>query len=860
MLNVHIILIFAVLITSLVSSYGVGRLVWTQLAGPEAGRKFTDVGWAGGLLLGSLLTLLVYRITIHAVLPAAPDRAAAIAGDEVLNGVLPFALISTFVGTQLVMGVNVMLRSHYRANIQQQLNRQGQSTQITLVSNLSLGWSVLAMPLWIIWFWRFIRAPIYLWAYRLHGRTGSGLSIPPDLTHFWIGIVYGGAAVGLVCGLLWQRSSNGSSLRLRRALWVAAAGSTLWLSLFILFGFLIPLIEDPRTLDLADQWPPLVWAYIVLHLAALSVSTGPAFGLVLQLKPWTTLQKTLLGGIWGALTLSVVTILAYDNVLRIYLITPLPLGLRALVSILLISGCLALGGYGWHQRCQPQTSSLGLAVLGLAIVALLGLGLSAQLTLSPVLSEPAQLWLTRDLTWALSQSGGTYAADSKWMLMQRVWRSSTPLGLVLLWGAFLGSLTALVGARLQRPATEQANVSFGIVQRCRDLLQVWSNHSRVWWWMVLWSSGWLLVVCLLTPWQDMTVLWPDSVFSTIKAVSLAGREEILEFGSFSPFTILEVIAIATFLGALVGLAWQTTRQHLLFATQFQSWDVPQCFSAGVFATAVCGGCFGLGWLSIYLAGYLSSWFSPSAHGGLAWLNLGLYLLLHAALMGWMTVLLGHAFDLHRENSFLKILVLSALFMAAVCGVWAILQHQTEIYTLWIQNIQGHSLAQRSFLFRGELSDILWQTVRGGAVGAVVGMAGYGLTKGLPALSPTSSPSPRTERPSPAIPTVGTSEPATSIPATTDIVQQARLGEAGAIAQLLNRQLKSRQITARVYRRSIQLQILLVAERVPPQQALTQVIQTGLRRLQPQGIEQVRLIGKQQNSQAPAWQAQFPLNP
>ncbi|ESA35995.1 hypothetical protein N836_09235 [Leptolyngbya sp. Heron Island J] len=63
MLNVHIVLIFAVLVTSLIASYGLGRLIWTRLAGAEAGKRFTDVGWAGGLLSGSLLTLLVYRIT-----------------------------------------------------------------------------------------------------------------------------------------------------------------------------------------------------------------------------------------------------------------------------------------------------------------------------------------------------------------------------------------------------------------------------------------------------------------------------------------------------------------------------------------------------------------------------------------------------------------------------------------------------------------------------------------------------------------------------------------------------------------------------------------------------------------------------
>ncbi|ESA35996.1 hypothetical protein N836_09240 [Leptolyngbya sp. Heron Island J] len=500
------------------------------------------------------------------------------------------------------MGLNIMLRSQYRANVQQ-LSRPSSSTERLSLGNWppSLVWSLLAMPLWTVWFWRFIRTPKYLWAYGLHRRIGSSLLVTNLAnTHFWLGIVYGGAAIGLVYALLWQSvwqrpvwadqssSHQSSANQEKRLLLAATVGGALWFFLFTSFGFLIPLIDHPSNLELIEKWPLWAWSYLVLHLTVLSISTGPILGLLLLLKPWTKLQKTILGAIWGALALTAATGIADDNVLGAYQITPLPLGLRFTVSILLISFCLGL--YSWYCY-RRQVNGLWLASLGLGLVTLLSLGLSAQLTLSPALSQGANLWLTK--TIPMAQPNPSW---QKWTLLQNVWRVVTPLRYTFLWGAFLGSLIALGSSWLplrQLPVSTQNNQAHTTSSSWgglfKALLQVWPNHSRVWWWMAIWSGGWLAILSFLVPWSNPLVLWPQPAFLFVKILSRSGREQILDFGSFSPYTILEVVAISTFLGGLVGLVWQTTRQRQLFETHLQTWEASQRFSAGVFATAFCGG-------------------------------------------------------------------------------------------------------------------------------------------------------------------------------------------------------------------------------------------------------------------------------
>ncbi|BAY53191.1 hypothetical protein NIES2134_117250 [Thermostichus vulcanus NIES-2134] len=85
-----------------------------------------------------------------------------------------------------------------------------------------------------------------------------------------------------------------------------------------------------------------------------------------------------------------------------------------------------------------------------------------------------------------------------------------------------------------------------------------------------------------------------------------------------------------------------------------------------------------------------------------------------------------------------------------------------------------------------------------------------------------------------------------------IWQQARQGEAEAIAHLMNRTLQAKGVRALVRRRGDCLQIMFEAARSLPPQVCVQFVCRGLRQLAPQGVLRVRLHARLVGEEWPEW--------
>jgi len=89
-------------------------------------------------------------------------------------------------------------------------------------------------------------------------------------------------------------------------------------------------------------------------------------------------------------------------------------------------------------------------------------------------------------------------------------------------------------------------------------------------------------------------------------------------------------------------------------------------------------------------------------------------------------------------------------------------------------------------------------------------------------------------------------------ANSQLLTQARKGDAIAIAALLNRSLQPQGIWARVETTAQGLIIALESPQAPPVEQIAQRIRTGLETLQPQGIAQVTVQGFALGDIEPAW--------
>ncbi len=93
----------------------------------------------------------------------------------------------------------------------------------------------------------------------------------------------------------------------------------------------------------------------------------------------------------------------------------------------------------------------------------------------------------------------------------------------------------------------------------------------------------------------------------------------------------------------------------------------------------------------------------------------------------------------------------------------------------------------------------------------------------------------------------------------NLVEQAKRGDAIAIATLITRSLQSRQIQARAQQRGQgTLQIVLEADVPPERSQILPVVQQGMVKLSPPSIQTVHVSGWQRGQSAPAWTTEFKL--
>lgn len=93
-----------------------------------------------------------------------------------------------------------------------------------------------------------------------------------------------------------------------------------------------------------------------------------------------------------------------------------------------------------------------------------------------------------------------------------------------------------------------------------------------------------------------------------------------------------------------------------------------------------------------------------------------------------------------------------------------------------------------------------------------------------------------------------------------IVRLAKQGDPKAIAYLITRSLKRYGITARAARKQGCLKLLLEAEQLPHQATMVKLVEQGMQKLNPAGLDQVKIYGRKQDQSAPAWRHVLELVP
>ncbi|OUL23247.1 PrsW family intramembrane metalloprotease [Nostoc sp. 106C] len=89
---------------------------------------------------------------------------------------------------------------------------------------------------------------------------------------------------------------------------------------------------------------------------------------------------------------------------------------------------------------------------------------------------------------------------------------------------------------------------------------------------------------------------------------------------------------------------------------------------------------------------------------------------------------------------------------------------------------------------------------------------------------------------------------------------AHQGNIEAIATLVNRALQTERIITKINLKDGYLQILLVSEKIPDEQASVNLIRRELQLLNADFAKTVRIYGRELRSEIPAWVQQFPLKP
>ncbi|MFM7424898.1 MAG: hypothetical protein ACKO7W_07905, partial [Elainella sp.] len=93
-----------------------------------------------------------------------------------------------------------------------------------------------------------------------------------------------------------------------------------------------------------------------------------------------------------------------------------------------------------------------------------------------------------------------------------------------------------------------------------------------------------------------------------------------------------------------------------------------------------------------------------------------------------------------------------------------------------------------------------------------------------------------------------------------IVRLAKQGDPKAIAYLITRSLRKYGITARAARKQGCLKLLLEAEQLPHQATMVKLVEQGLHKLSPTGLDLVKIYGRRQDQPTPAWRHVLELAP
>lgn len=92
----------------------------------------------------------------------------------------------------------------------------------------------------------------------------------------------------------------------------------------------------------------------------------------------------------------------------------------------------------------------------------------------------------------------------------------------------------------------------------------------------------------------------------------------------------------------------------------------------------------------------------------------------------------------------------------------------------------------------------------------------------------------------------------------NLLELAKQGNVEAIASLINHQLQAKGITAKIALKGACLQVMLESPEVPDQQALVTFVRKGIIGLGATSIERVKVYGRQDGEEFPAWNQEFEL--
>nr|WP_290224022.1 hypothetical protein [Trichocoleus desertorum] len=93
----------------------------------------------------------------------------------------------------------------------------------------------------------------------------------------------------------------------------------------------------------------------------------------------------------------------------------------------------------------------------------------------------------------------------------------------------------------------------------------------------------------------------------------------------------------------------------------------------------------------------------------------------------------------------------------------------------------------------------------------------------------------------------------------NILEQAKQGNAQAIATLMNRSLTPKGITAKAALKGKCLQVMLEGAQVPGQEMSVNFIRSGITKLGCEAIESIKIFGRQTGEEFPAWTESIELH-